>query len=159
FFPDKPTANPASVAAFGFRTDEAPNPTMFSPRVGVNWDVTGNGKRQVRGGVGIFSGRTPYVWLSNQYGNSGIEVQRMGASFNTANRIPFVADPNNQPKTVTGASAGSFTNEIDLVDPDYSYPKVLRGNLAYDHDLGFGGLVGTLEFLGAKTLKDINYRN
>ncbi len=159
FFPDKPTANPASVAAFGFATDVAPAPTMFSPRAGFNWDVTGTGKRQVRGGLGIFSGRTPYVWLSNQYGNTGIEFQRIGASFNTANKVPFVADPNAQPRVVTGASAGSFTNEVDLVDPNYTFPKVFRGNLAYDHDLGVFGLVGTVEFLGSKTLEDIDYSN
>jgi hypothetical protein len=159
FFPDKPTANPASVAAFGYATDVAPNPTMFSPRAGFNWDVKGDGKRQLRGGVGIFSGRTPYVWLSNQYGNSGIEFQRIGAGFSPNNRIPFVTDPFNQPTTVTGATAGTFTNEIDLVDPDYKYPEVLRGNLGYDHDLGIWGLVGTVEFFGSSTIKDIDYRN
>jgi hypothetical protein len=157
-FPDKPTRNPASETNFGFRTDVAPNPTMFSPRAGFNWDIGREGKRQLRGGAGIFAGRTPYVWLSNQYGNTGIEFQRIGASFNNNNRIPFVADPANQPTRVTGASAGTFTNEIDLVDPDYSYPRVLRGSLAYDHEL-FAGVVGTVEFLGSKTLKDIDYEN
>jgi hypothetical protein len=159
FFPDKPVANPASETNFGFRTDVVPNPTMFSPRVGFNYDILGDGKKQLRGGVGIFAGRTPYVWLSNQYGNTGIEFTRIGASFNANNRIPFVADPTNQPKTVTGATAGTFTNEIDVVDPDYDYPRVFRGNVAYDHDFGFWGLVGTVEFLGAKTLKDIDYEN
>jgi hypothetical protein len=159
FFPDDPTANPASVAAFGFATDVAPNPTMFSPRAGFNWDLKGDGKRQLRGGLGIFSGRTPYVWLSNQYGNSGIEFQRIGAGFNANNRIPFVTDPFNQPRTVTGASAGTFTNEIDLVDPDYKYPSVFRGNIAYDHDLGLWGMIGTVEFFGSSTLKDIAYNN
>jgi hypothetical protein len=159
FFPDKPTANPASVAAFGYATDVAPNPTMFSPRVGFNWDVKGNGKRQLRGGAGIFSGRTPYVWLSNQYGNTGIEFQRIGASLNASNKIPFVADPQGQPTKVIGASAGSFTNEVDLVDPDYTFPKVFRGSVAYDHDFGFGGLIGTVEFLGSTTLEDISYNN
>lgn len=159
FFPDKPARNPVSEENFGVRTDVVPNPTMFSPRIGFNYDVLGDGKKQLRGGVGIFSGRTPYVWLSNQYSNTGLEFTRIGASFNANNRIPFVADPNNQPETVTGASAGSFTNEIDVVDPDYDYPRVLRGNVAYDHDLGIWGLVGTVEFLGAKTLKDIDYEN
>jgi Carboxypeptidase regulatory-like domain len=159
FFPDKPDSNPASETNFGFSTDVAPNPTMFSPRVGFNWNVDGTSKRQVRGGAGVFSGRTPYVWLSNQYGNTGIDFQRIGASFNAANRIPFVADAAGQPEQVTGANAGSFTNEIDLVDPDYSYPKVLRGNIAYDHDLGVQGLIGSVEFLGSRTLKDISYRN
>jgi outer membrane receptor for ferrienterochelin and colicin len=159
FFPDKPTANPAAVEAFGYATDVVPNPTMFSPRIGFNWDVKGDGTRQVRGGAGIFSGRTPYVWLSNQYGNTGIEFQRIGASFNVNNKIPFVPDPFGQPTTVTGASAGTFTNEIDLVDPDYKFPEVVRGNVAYDTDLGVWGLVGTVEVFGSTTLKDINYHN
>jgi hypothetical protein len=127
--------------------------------VGFNYDIVGDAKKQLRGGVGIFSGRTPYVWLSNQYGNTGVEFTRIGASFNVNNKIPFVADPRNQPKTVTGATAGAFTNEIDVVDPDYDYPRVLRGNVAYDHDLGIWGLVGTVELLGANTLKDIDYEN
>lgn len=159
FFPDKPTANPAAVANFGFATDVVPNPTMFSPRAGFNWDVKGDGKRQLRGGVGLFSGRTPYVWLSNQYGNSGIEFQRIGASFNANNRIPFVTDPFGQPTSVTGANAGTFTNEVDLVDPDYKYPQVLRGNIAYDHDLGFWDMIGTVELFGSNTVKDIAYNN
>jgi hypothetical protein len=159
FFPDTPADNPVSQTNFGFATDVVPNPSMFSPRVGFNWDVAGDGKRQVRGGGGLFSGRTPYVWLSNQYSNTGIEFQRIGASFNANNRIPFVTNISGQPRTVTGATAGAFTNEIDLIDPDYTYPRVLRGSLAYDQQLGVLGLVGTVEVLGSKTLKDIDYEN
>jgi hypothetical protein len=158
-FPDKPTANPVANANFGFGTDVVPAPFMFSPRIGFNWDITGDAKRQVRGGGGLFAGRTPYVWLSNQYGNTGIEFQRIGAGFNVNNRIPFQVDPRNQPRTVTGATAGTFQNEVDLVDPDYDFPKVLRGSLAYDHDLGVLGLIGSVELLGSKTLKDIDYEN
>ncbi len=158
-FPDKPTANPAALTNFGFATDVVPAPKMWSPRAGFNWDPSGRGKSQVRGGLGLFSGRTPYVWLSNQYGNTGIEFTRIGASFNAANRIPFVADPRNQPRTVTGASAGSFTNEIDVVDPDYKFPQLLRGNLGYDRDLGFWGMVGGVEVFWSRTAKDIAYEN
>jgi outer membrane receptor protein involved in Fe transport len=159
FFPTKPTANPVSEANFGFRTDVVPNPTMFSPRIGFNFDVSGDGKRQIRGGGGLFAGRTPYVWLSNQYGNTGNEFTRIGAAFNANNRIPFVSNPLGQPTRVTGATAGAFTNEIDVVDPDYDFPQVIRGNLAFDQDLGLWGLVATVEFLGSTTLKDIDYEN
>ncbi len=158
-FPDKPTRNPAAEEIFGFRTDVAPSPFMWSPRAAFNLDVEGNATSQLRGGVGIFTGRTPYVWLSNQYGNTGIEFTRIGASFNAANRIPFVADPDNQPRVVVGASAGSFRNEIDVVDPDYKFPQVLRTNLAYDRKLGLWDLVGTVEFFYSWTMKDIDYAN
>jgi hypothetical protein len=49
-------------------------------------------------------------------------------------------------------------NEIDLIDPDYTFPKLVRGNLAYDRQL-FGGWIGTAEFLFSKTMKEIRYQN
>lgn len=45
------------------------NKPLFSPRVGFNWDVTGNKTVQVRGGSGLFTGRFPFVWIGNQQAN------------------------------------------------------------------------------------------
>jgi Carboxypeptidase regulatory-like domain len=154
-FPDKPTANPAALANFGYATDVVPSPKMWSPRAGFNYDINGDSKQQVRGGVGLFSGRTPYVWLSNQYGNTGIEFQRLRVFFSANNKIPFVSDPNGQPTSLGSAA----TNEVDVVDPNYKFPELIRGNLAYDRDLGFWGLFGSVEMLFSKTVKDIDYQN
>ena len=125
FFPDTPTANPDAVAIYGYATDIVPKTQTWSPRVGFNWDLTKDTTRQqVRGGVGLFGGRTPYVWMSNQYGNTGIEFRRLQVSpFAARNNIPFVPDPDNQPTSVGRAS----TNEIDVLDPDYDFPQILRG--------------------------------
>ncbi len=158
-FPDTPTANPAAAQRFGYRTDVVPSPTMWSPRVGFNWDISGSTKAQVRGGVGLFTGRTPYVWLSNQYGNTGIEFTRIGASFNAANRIPFVPNPDSQPRVVVGATGTAFRNEVDVIDPNYKFPSVLRTNLAFDRALGFWDMIGTVEVFYSKTQNDIAYRN
>jgi Carboxypeptidase regulatory-like domain len=157
-FPDKPTANPAAVSNFGYGTDVVPESTMWSPRVGFNWDLSGNGTEQIRGGIGMFAGRTPYVWLSNQYGNTGIEFTRIGATLATANNIPFVPDAANQPKVVTGAAGSSFTNEIDLVDPEYKFPSIVRGNIGYDRQLPWG-LVATAELLFTSNVQEIDYQN
>ncbi len=87
-FPDTPTANPAAVANFGYRTDITPSSSMWSPRVGVNWDRKGNATEQIRGGIGMFAGRPPYVWISNQYGNTGIDFTRIGAANNSEQQDP-----------------------------------------------------------------------
>ncbi len=157
-YPSKPNSNPIAQSEFGYSTDVVPNGTEVSPRVGFNWDLSGDGTSQVRGGVGVFTGRPAYVWISNQFSNTGLEFTRIGASFNTANRIPFVTDPLNQPAAVTGANAGSYSNEIDLIDPNFKYPEIARGNLAWDRKLPMG-LIGTAEFVWSKTIKDIKYQN
>jgi len=157
-FPDTPHANPLALAEFGIPTDQVPSPTMWSPRAGFNWDLSGgsNNRAQLRGGGGVFSGRTPYVWLSNQYGNTGVDFTNLAVNFNAANQIPFVADPNAQPRTVTGGATGR--QSINLIDPDYSYPTLVRGNLAYDHQIPWG-MVGSAELVASKNIKDILYRN
>jgi hypothetical protein len=159
YFPDKPRENPIAMTDFGYSTSTVPSATMFSPRVGFNWDLSGQSgrRRQIRGGIGQFVGRTPYVWLSNQYGNTGLDFTSLSVSYGATNKIPFVADPNAQPTAIPGGATGRQT--INLVTEDYQFPTVIRGNLALDHDLGVFGLVGTAELLFTKNLKEISYSN
>jgi hypothetical protein len=156
-FPDEPTHNPFSETTFGYRTDVVPESRLWSPRAGFTYDIRGDGREQVRGGIGLFTGRTPYVWLSNQYGNTGNEFTRVSVTNNAANRLPFVVDPFNQPATVPGARV--LGNEIDVIDPDYEFPSLWRGNVGYDRELGIWGLLGSAEFLFSKTVNDVRYEN
>ncbi len=155
-FPDEPTANPTAEGIYGFATNVVPNQQLWSPRAGITYSVNQDRNEQVRAGLGLFTGRTPYVWLSNQYGNTGIEFRRIAVFENAANRIPFSPDATAQPTTIPGATVA--TNEVDVIDPDYKYPNLIRGNAAYDREL-LGGWIGTAEFLFSKTVKDIKYRN
>ena len=154
-FPDTPTANPLVEQVYGRGTDVVPATRNWSPRIGFNYALRTATRQQVRGGVGLFHGRTPYVWLSNQYANTGNEFQRLRVGFDPSHRIPFTADPHGQPTDLGSAS----TNEINLIDPDYRFPQLLRGNLAYDRDLGVFNLIGSVELLFSSTLQDIDYRN
>jgi hypothetical protein len=154
-FPDTPNSNATVQSLYGINTNVTPESMTWSPRVGVHWDLSADETRQqVRGGIGIFGGRTPYVWLSNQYTSTGNEFTRISTGLNAANRIPFVADANAQPRNV-GAAA---TNEINAIDPDYNFPQLIRGNLGYDRSL-IGGLVATVDLVFSTTMQDINYTN
>lgn len=151
YFPDQPSRNPFTESVYGLRTDEIPDGVeLIQPRVGFNWDPEGDGRGQLRGGTGIFAGRTPYVWISNNYARTGIEQ-----TFVQAFDVPFVADPFNQPTDVGGASFGEF----NLIDPDFEFPQVWRTNLAYDRQLPWWNLVGSIEAIYGDSLEEIDYKD
>ena len=128
---------------------------LWSPRVGVNWDVFGDQQTQVRGGTGVFTGRPAYVWISNQIGNTGV-LTGFETVDNTRNR-PFHPDPNRyKPTNVTGDPASSY--ELALTDNGFKFPQIWRSNIAVDQKLP-GGVVGTVEFLYNKDVNGIYYIN
>jgi hypothetical protein len=161
--PDAPAENPDIVRLYGRSTANVPTSSViFNPRLGFNWDVTGQQTTQIRGGVGFFSGRTPAVWVSNAYGNNGLDYVRFTCSTlgsNPTGTPNFVADPRNQPQSCRpGVAAAAAPNEINLIDPNFKAPQVARYSLAVDQQLPIG-LIGTLEGLYTQTINDILYQN
>jgi hypothetical protein len=128
---------------------------LFEPRLGFNWDVKGEKKTQVRGGTGVFTGRPPYVFLSNQIGNNGVLTGFIDVSGAAASQYGFTSDPNKYfiPSTPTLPS----TFDLALTDPNYKFPQVWKTNLAVDQKLPFFGLVGSVEYLYNKTINAVHY--
>ena len=148
---DKPTYNPAVDSTYAINTTDVPNnPLMVSPRLGFNWTPTKSGKDQVRGGIGVFAGRTPFVWISNAFGGTGIEITGLSAS-----KVTFNPDPNNPPKNF---APGTAAYSVDTIDPNFKFPQVLRTTLAYDRELPWG-IRASVEGMYTKTLQDVFYLN
>ena len=156
-YPDKPLANDSVSHYFpGISTASAPSGNiLWAPRVGFNWDVNNDKTLQLRGGVGIFSGRPAYVWISNQYGNSGntqFEVRGSGTD------LQFSPDASNQPGPGDpGTYSAARTAEIDLSDPNLKMPQVLRFDVGIDRQLPFD-FTGTVEFQYSKSINDFVYQ-
>ncbi len=157
-FNSKPPVNPLIQQQYGRNTSEIPSGNLqWSPRVGFNWDVTGDQKNQLRGGIGAFTGHPAYVWLSNAFQNSGLTgvnlltCTRKAPAFNSA----AVQQAPTSCSDGTSAQAGS---EVDLVQPGTRMPQTLRGSLGYDRDIGHN-LVVTAEGMYTKGLYSPFYTN
>jgi len=152
---DDPIRN-EPVEQLGRNTSEMPSGNgVFSPRFGFNWDVNGEGVTQVRGGAGLFTGRQPFVWLSNLYTNTGLFSGTLTCS--GANVPAFTIDPDNQP-SACGTAAPSFpTPAVNTVDPDFEFPSAWRFDVGVDRELPWD-IVGTVEFLYTKYRKQIILR-
>ncbi len=168
-FPDKPEGNEAFNEAYksqGVATGQVPQTrVLWSPRFGFNLDVFGDKTLQVRGGTGLFTGRVPFVWVSNQFTNNG-QVNgtfSVGSSASSANPITNPAGITFNPDPFTQKKAEDYGRNpgrgaINVIDKDFKFPQVFRSNLAVDKALPFG-IVGTLEVIYSKTLNNINFIN
>ncbi len=153
FFPDTPGRNPFTESEFGYRTDEFPDgEQLWQPRVGFNWDISGDGQSQLRGGAGIFAGRAPYVWISNQYARTGLTQL-----FIDCNNVPFNPDPFNQDPSCGLDNPGG--GEFNFIDPGFEFPQVARYNLAYDRTLPWWNMVASAEVVLTQSVKEIDYAN
>lgn len=134
---------------------------LWSPRVGFNYDVKGDRSVIVRGGAGIFSGRLPFVWVSNQFANSGLLLSNISVTDNNAtpenevnNGNGFEPNPANQGQV--GSASRNF--EVNLMAKDFKFPQVFRVNLAGDIKLP-GDINATLEAIYSKTINNVLYED
>lgn len=127
----------------------------LSPRLGFNWDVKGDKTTQVRGGTGLFLSRIPYVLISNQLGNNGVNIGSINVNGTDALKYPFTLDPSKytptdiQPEKITGYN-------INANDPNLRFPQIWKTNLAIDQKLP-GGLIATAEVIYNKAYNSLQY--
>jgi hypothetical protein len=176
-FQNLPPENDIVFTQYGRHTSSVPTRAQISPRIGFNWDVTGDQRNQLRGGIGSFSGAVPFVYLSNAFGASGLSgysaltCNNTTATTNLAAPIFTTARAANPPQacdlmtagvrtpgggaTITGPGAATAVNTID---PDFKYPKYLKGTLGFDHRFA-NGVVGTIEGLYTRSQNNAFYQN
>lgn len=172
---EQPASNPAySALTFPDKNGQSTNYTTtfpnvswyWSPRVGFRLDAYGDKRLLIRGGTGIFTGRMPFVWLTNISQNNGM-VQSTVSVFNTvANPTAtngYLFNPNplayagNFAQT-GGTSITSGNPSFAAADPNFKFPQVWRSNLAMDKNLGSGFMM-TLELIHSRNINEVWIRN
>ena len=167
-FADKPPQNDSLARIFAasprpltINTSWTPKTqVLWSPRVGFNWDVTGDQRNQVRGNVGVFTGPPPFILVANAYQNSGLGLVTLLCT--GAQTPAFTTDVNNMPKACAGQAApvpgGAGTAGINLTDPNFKYPQSLVTSFGLDRQLPYG-VIGTFEALYRKAIHGVFIRD
>ena len=159
-FVDKPANNEGVAQAFGsdYSTTNTPNgQLLFSPRIGFNYDVNNDSKVQLRGGVGVFTGRVPFVWISNDYTNTGL-LQGAATATSSTSALQVYTNPADIIANYGVSNTGTRTALVNVMKKDFKLPQVFRANLASDIRLP-GDVIATVEGIYSKTLNDIVYRD
>ena len=119
-----------------YRTDNVPKASIsVSPRVGFNWDITGERNLILRGGSGLFIGRLPFVWLISAVGNSGMGQTSYIAS-QTKGIIPsFTTSQQDMLQQIGAQSKISVPSSATILSDDLRMPKTWKTSLAVDAKL------------------------
>jgi hypothetical protein len=155
----KPGTNPAiQASSLGINTANVPeNVPQWSPRIGFNWDVSGDQSNQLRGGTGIFVGNPAFVWLSNLFGNSGVNGYANLACTNVAT-APAMPTAGQALPTNCKGSTGSPAVTVNTTDPNLKFPSTWRTSIGYDRRLPWN-MIGTIEGLYTRQVQNFYYSN
>ena len=169
---DTPRANANFLARNGFsNTENLDGKGILQPRFGFNWDVMDN--LSLRGGVGLYAGGNPNVWISNAYSNDGIT--QIAVNSQTIPNIltnPNSADDRGPGQTVnpngalwgiptvlynTVANATAPNSNVNAIHPDFEPSAEWKFALGATYDADFSMLgIGDdytimLDFLRSQT--------
>ena len=159
-FNDKPPYNKEVRDSLGILTNEIPSGNVeWSPRVGFNWNITGDDANQLRGGAGMFAGRPAMVWLSNAFQNSGLSgVAQLNCNNPTLAPQFTSAAAATPPTACTDGRTAATSAQLDLLDPDLKFPQNFRATLGYDRRLT-QNWVATVEGMYTKGVNGLFYQN
>ena len=161
---NKPTENPgfnaSSIAArTGEKVGVVPKPAvMFSPRVGFRWFLNDTHMTLLRGGAGLFTGRVPFVWLSNAYNNTGMEAKGLTVNNPTWSKDLYKSTNPYRDIVKAGLAAAGGKATINTLNRNFKYPQVFRVNLGFEQVFGQGWKV-TFDGIYSKTLNNIYCSN
>lgn len=171
---EDPLNNPATSALNFFDSDNvslrhystdkwAKSRVLLSPRFGFR--INSEDKSTVlRGGVGIFTGRIPFVYLTNIPTNTG--MYQFGGSINNRSEagrallanIKLNSDPTAYQSLFPTSAGTSSPANVVFMDDDFRFPKVFRVNLGLDKNLG-NGFTATFDGLFTKDVNAVRMRN
>ena len=141
---------------YGMSTADMPKARVsYSPRLGFNWDLTGERKYIIRGGSGLYTGRLPFVWIVSTVGNSNVMQNQFISNEETDidfySSVDEIIANNSDLLKVGDLPAPAKTT---IMDKNLRMPQTWKSSLAFDAELP-GGVKATVEGVYNKDITSV----
>jgi Carboxypeptidase regulatory-like domain len=138
---------------------------QISPRIGFKYKIPEE-NLTIRGGIGVFTGRTPLVWPGGAFQQTAVTIGALDISNSSGIQVggqpmAFRPDVNNQ---YTLADFGLPANlavpqgDLTIIAKDYKVPAVMRTSLAIDKKFA-NDWTFTVEGIYTKNIYEADWKN
>jgi hypothetical protein len=120
---------------------------MFQPRLGIAWDVKGDGKSVVRAAAGLYYARIPGLNLASARSTNG----SIGQTIFRNSALTGILGPPPPYNSLLPAPAGApFRPDIFVFDKDFKNPRTISASIGYDTEI-LNSLAASVAYTYAST--------
>jgi hypothetical protein len=138
-----------SVGTFEFPGDGTipSDYSMFQPRLGMAYDVKGDGRSVVRANAGLFYARIPGLNLASSRSTDGSRGQTI---FRNSALTPILGAPPAYGELLPSPPGGPFRPDVFVFDKDFQNPRTFSATLGFEQEI-VRSLVASLSYTHART--------
>jgi carboxypeptidase family protein len=121
--------------------------SMFQPRLGIAYDIKGDGKQVLRGNAGLYYARIPGLNLASSRSTDGSRGQTI---FRNSALTPILGPPPVYGELLPTPAGGPFEPGVFVFDKDFQNPRTFTATVGYEREIG-GGVAAGLSYTHART--------
>jgi hypothetical protein len=113
--------------------------SMFQPRLGVAYDVKGDGKQVIRGNAGLYYARIPGLNLASSRSTDGSRGQSI---FRNSALTPILGPPPVYGELLPAPPTGPFQPGVFVFDKNFENPRTFTATVGYEREIASGVAAG-----------------
>jgi hypothetical protein len=121
--------------------------SMFQPRLGIAYDVNGDGKQVIRGNAGLYYARIPGLNLASSRSTDGSRGQTL---FRNSELTPVLGPPPAYGELLTTPSGPPIFPDVFVFDKEFQNPRTFTATVGYEREIGAGVAAG-ISYTHART--------
>ena len=121
--------------------------SMIQPRLGIAYDLKGDGRQVIRANAGLYYARTPGLNLASARSTDGSRGQNL---FRNSELTGILGPPPAYGELLPSPAGGPFQPGVTVFDKDFQNPRTFTATIGYEQEIA-SGIAAGISYTHART--------